>query len=69
MRKFGILVKKELKELYDYYATYDPMTLYYYGITSVDTFEKAFGKDYFTFQFTTDNVLELVANAVTYTES
>lgn len=62
------LYKKELKELYDYYATYDPMTLYYYGITSVDTFEKAFGKDYFTFQFTTDNVLELVAQAVTYTE-
>ena len=60
--------KTALKELYDYYATYQPMMLYYYGIDSVETFEKVFGKDYLTFQFENDGVLEHIASLVTYVD-
>ena len=60
--------KKELKELYDYYVNYEPMMVYYYGITSPEVLESLFGKDSLVFKFTNDQVLELVANTVTYVD-
>ncbi len=53
----------KLKELYEQNAM---MLYYYYGITSPEAFEEAYGKDYFVFQFTNEAVLELVAEKVTY---
>lgn len=60
------MYQADLKELYEYYKTYEPMLLYYYGIDSIEKFELAFGADYLRTQFKNDALLTATAEKVTY---